>query len=318
MLVRTSSDSHVPVLDRFSFGEWIDHGHDLGWPTLEDLEYHLTTLFPPVRPRGWLELRMLDAVPAPWWRVAVAVSAVLVQQPDLVDEIRPVLAPTLGRWADAARDGLSDPDLAAAARVCFEVALTALPDAGADPSTIARDRSVRRALRGPRSLPRRRPARRLARRPLAAPRARQHRPGRPRSHPDRGHVELNERVADQLGHARDRTLALLEPFDASDLSRQVSPLMSPLVWDLAHIAHFEELWLLRTIAAAPPTDPRYDDLYDAFKHPRRERSELDILEPADARAFAADVRRRVLDHLATVSFDGNTIPCSATRSSTAW
>jgi glutamate--cysteine ligase len=137
MLVRTSSDYHAPVLDRFSFSEWIDHGHDLGWPTLDDLEYHLTTLFPPVRPRGWLELRMLDAVPAPWWRVAVAVSAVLVQQPDLVDTIRPVLAPTVDRWADAARDGLSDPGLATAARACFEVALAALPDAGADPSTIA-------------------------------------------------------------------------------------------------------------------------------------------------------------------------------------
>jgi iron(II)-dependent oxidoreductase len=121
-------------------------------------------------------------------------------------------------------------------------------------------------------------------------------------------VELNARVADQLGRARERTLALLEPFDASDLSRQVSPLMSPLVWDLAHIAHFEELWLLRTIAAAPPTDPRYDDLYDAFKHPRRERSELDVLGPAEARAFAADVRRRVLDHLATVKLDDNDDP----------
>ena len=115
-------------------------------------------------------------------------------------------------------------------------------------------------------------------------------------------------MADQLGHARGRTIALLEPFDASELSRQVSPLMSPLVWDLAHIAHFEELWLLRTLTAAPPTDPRYDDLYDAFAHPRRERSELDILGPADTRAFAADVRRRVLDHLASVSFDGSDDP----------
>ncbi len=52
-----------------------------------------------------------------------------------------------------------------------------------------------------------------------------------------------------------------------------------------------------------PTDPRFDDLYDAFKHPRRERSELQILGPAAARAFVADVRRRALDHLATVDFD---------------
>jgi gamma-glutamyl hercynylcysteine S-oxide synthase len=117
--------------------------------------------------------------------------------------------------------------------------------------------------------------------------------------------ELSTVVVDELGRARDRTLALLEPFDDDELQQQVSPLMSPLVWDLAHIAHYEELWLLRAITDARPTDPRYDDLYDAFKHPRRERAELDILGPAEARAFAADVRGRVLDHLATVTFDGD-------------
>ena len=246
-------------------------------------------------------------------------SAVLVQQPDLVDEIRPLLVPTLGRWADAARDGLSDPELAAAARACFEVALAALPGAGADPSTIAATEAFvdRFVARGRCPADDRLDA--WQRRPLAAPGARQHRPRRPRSHTDRGHVELNERVADQLGHARDRTLALLEPFDASDLSRQVSPLMSPLVWDLAHIAHFEELWLLRTIAAAPPTDPRYDDLYDAFaasppravraRHPRSGRRARVRRRRAPARPRPSRDRRR---------FDGTTIRCSATRSSTAW
>ena len=44
--------------------------------------------------------------------------------------------------------------------------------------------------------------------------------------------------------------------------------MSPLVWDLAHIGHYEELWLLRELGAADPTDPRFDDIYDAFRHPR--------------------------------------------------
>jgi glutamate--cysteine ligase len=80
---------------------------------------------------------MIDAVPAPWWRAAVAVSAVLVHDPDLVDQIRPALEPTLRRWGDAARDGLSNPEFAAAARACFEAAIAALPGAGADASTIA-------------------------------------------------------------------------------------------------------------------------------------------------------------------------------------
>ena len=55
--------------------------------------------------------------------------------------------------------------------------------------------------------------------------------------------------------------------------------MSPLCWDLAHIAHYEELWLLRALADVAPTDATYDDLYDAFKHPRRERPTLPILDP---------------------------------------
>jgi gamma-glutamyl hercynylcysteine S-oxide synthase len=118
-------------------------------------------------------------------------------------------------------------------------------------------------------------------------------------------VDLKQHVVDELGHARARTLALLEPFDSAELCRQVSPLMSPLVWDFAHIAHFEELWLLRAIAGATPTDPRYDDLYDAFAHPRRERVDLDLLGPADARAYADDVRARVLAHLETVDFASN-------------
>ena len=136
MLVRASDDCHVPVLAPLTFEEWIDHGHELGWPTVDDLEYHLTTLFPPVRPRGWLELRMIDAVPAPWWRVAVAVSAVLVQDPRVLDAVMPEVAPTIGRWDVAARDGLSDPTFATAARACFAAACDALPGAGADDATI--------------------------------------------------------------------------------------------------------------------------------------------------------------------------------------
>jgi glutamate--cysteine ligase len=137
MLVRASDECYVPQLTPLTFDDWIDGGHELGWPTIDDLDYHLTTLFPPVRPRGWLELRMIDAVPAPWWRVAVAVSAVLVQDPLLGAEIAPGVEPTIGRWDIAARDGLSDPQFAAAARCCFEAARAALPSAGADDATIA-------------------------------------------------------------------------------------------------------------------------------------------------------------------------------------
>ncbi len=78
MLMRCSDDEHRPLKEDLAFSDWIAEGHELGWPTPEDLEYHLTTLFPPVRPRRWLELRMIDALPDPWWQVPVAVAAVLL------------------------------------------------------------------------------------------------------------------------------------------------------------------------------------------------------------------------------------------------
>jgi iron(II)-dependent oxidoreductase len=102
-------------------------------------------------------------------------------------------------------------------------------------------------------------------------------------------------VTGALDEARRRTLALLAPLTEADLRATPSPLMSPLVWDLAHIGHYEELWLLRAVVDAPPTDPRFDDVYDAFRHPRAERPTLDILGPDDARRFLEDVRKRALD-----------------------
>jgi iron(II)-dependent oxidoreductase len=102
-------------------------------------------------------------------------------------------------------------------------------------------------------------------------------------------------VLNDLTDARARTLALLAPFDDAALTAQHSPLMSPLVWDLAHIAHYEELWLVRELGVGPATDPRFDDVYDAFKHPRAERPTLDLLDPAGARAFGEAVRARVTD-----------------------
>ncbi len=118
-------------------------------------------------------------------------------------------------------------------------------------------------------------------------------------------VDVHGRVVTSLTDARARTLRVLDPIGDSDLARQVSPLMSPLVWDLAHVGHYEELWLLRTIADAPPTDERFDDIYDAFKHPRRDRPSLPILGPAAAREFVGAVRGRVLDVLASTDLDGD-------------
>src|SRR5262245_2016549 len=107
-------------------------------------------------------------------------------------------------------------------------------------------------------------------------------------------------VDGELHRGRERTLALLAAIADADQRRPVSELMSPLCWDLAHIAHYEELWLLRALSDVAPTNEAYDDLYDAFKHPRRERPSLPILDPDGARSFAADVRARSLDLLERV------------------
>ncbi len=111
------------------------------------------------------------------------------------------------------------------------------------------------------------------------------------------------RVAEELERARKLTLALLEPVDENDLVRQHSPLQSPLVWDLAHIGYFEELWLLRRVAGRPAISRDYDDLYDAFAHSRSERGELPLLDPERALRYLDDVRASTLDSLAVADFD---------------
>jgi iron(II)-dependent oxidoreductase len=103
--------------------------------------------------------------------------------------------------------------------------------------------------------------------------------------------ELSE-IAAALERVREETLQLLEPLDDELLLAQVSPIMSPLVWDLAHIGWFEELWLVRRDGERSVAG--FDDLYDAFQHQRVERSSLPILQPEEARAYLDSVRRQTL------------------------
>jgi len=111
-----------------------------------------------------------------------------------------------------------------------------------------------------------------------------------------------ERIASELESVRRRSLALLDPVTEDDLLRQHSPLMSPLVWDLAHVGNYEEQWLLGAVADTRVA-AHLDDIYDAFRNPRRDRPQLDLLGPLEARAYVADVRGRVLDVLDGVELD---------------
>jgi iron(II)-dependent oxidoreductase len=116
-------------------------------------------------------------------------------------------------------------------------------------------------------------------------------------------TDLRERIATELSAVRRRSLTLLDPLDEPDLLVQHSPLMSPLVWDLAHVGNYEDLWLLRPIVKSIPEHPEYDELYDAFKHPRKDRPRLPILEPGPARDYIGGVRSKVLDVLDQVDLD---------------
>jgi iron(II)-dependent oxidoreductase len=111
-------------------------------------------------------------------------------------------------------------------------------------------------------------------------------------------VTTRELLARELTQARDRTLRLVE-FDDAELMRQYDPLMSPLVWDLAHIGWQEEMWLLRGNDARRPglLPTAIEGLYDAFAHSRASRADLPLLPPEDARIFCSTVRSKALDAL---------------------
>ncbi|GAA2712144.1 ergothioneine biosynthesis glutamate--cysteine ligase EgtA [Micromonospora olivasterospora] len=109
-----------------TFGDWIA-GALPRPPTTDDLDYHLSTLFPVVRPRGYLEIRYLDAQPGRDWKLPLAVLAALFADPGTVARATALAAPVADRWRAAARYGLADPALARAAAGLLDLALAALP-----------------------------------------------------------------------------------------------------------------------------------------------------------------------------------------------
>jgi iron(II)-dependent oxidoreductase len=111
-------------------------------------------------------------------------------------------------------------------------------------------------------------------------------------------------LADALDASRGRFLALLDPFDEAVLRRQHDVLMSPLLWDLAHVANYEDLWLVRALGG-DATRSGIDDLYDAFKQPRDAREALPLLDLAGALAYGDSVRARALELLDRADLDAD-------------
>ena len=126
MLLHDDDGQCAPVTRPISFGEWIDDGIDGRRPTLADLTYHCTTLFPPVRARGWLELRWLDALPAGLAETAIAAVVALLIDDEAADRALHACAAVDRCWADAARHGAGRPDLAEAAVTTLLAAADAL------------------------------------------------------------------------------------------------------------------------------------------------------------------------------------------------
>jgi len=100
-----------------------------------------------------------------------------------------------------------------------------------------------------------------------------------------------------MHETRERTLALVASVSDENLERVHSSLMSPLVWDLGHIAAFEDLWLVHRYGGRPLLRDDLADIYDAFETPRAGRGELPFLRPSEARDYLAEVRERALETL---------------------
>src|SRR5215212_10722948 len=110
---------------------------------------------------------------------------------------------------------------------------------------------------------------------------------------------MREQILDAMRAGRQGTLDLVAHLPAADLERQVDPIMSPLVWDLAHIAAYEDLWLVHRFAGAPLLRPDLAARYDAFETPRAVRGDIELLDTAGARDYLGAVRERAL-----VTLDG--------------
>lgn len=109
-------------------------------------------------------------------------------------------------------------------------------------------------------------------------------------------------AAELLADARARTLLLISPVTEDDLRRQHDPLMGPILWDLGHIAHFEQLWLLDNLRDTI----RFGEmpgLFNPFENPRRVRGELDLPPLDEVIGLLAEVRSRVLATLERARFD---------------
>src|ERR1700681_3569600 len=120
-------------------------------------------------------------------------------------------------------------------------------------------------------------------------------------------VSAAEQLLRALDEARARTLALVAHLDDEQLERVHSPIMSPLAWDLGHIAAYEDLWLAHRHAGLALLRPDLAELYDAFETPRAARGEIEALGPTAAPAYLRAVRARPAEVIPRVGVGDGTV-----------
>src|SRR5256714_4342729 len=111
-----------------------------------------------------------------------------------------------------------------------------------------------------------------------------------------------QEIANLLSEARERTLLLVSSLSDEDLHCQHDPLMSPIIWDIGHIAHFEELWLTRNLDG-PIEFSEMPGLYNPFEHPRATRASLALPSLNEMTNRMSDIRERVLERLEAEELD---------------
>jgi glutamate--cysteine ligase len=128
MMIRCADGRVRSGYPGLSFEEWLREGHEeCGWPTRDDLDYHLTTLFFEVRPRGFLELRAGEALPDSWRPAPVVLLASLLYDDEArrraLTELSPVRPELADLWVRAAETGVRDAQLGRLANVVWDIAM---------------------------------------------------------------------------------------------------------------------------------------------------------------------------------------------------
>ena len=118
-------------------------------------------------------------------------------------------------------------------------------------------------------------------------------------------IRTKDTLFGDLEKVRSETLELVEQIPGSFLFNPPKPFMGPIIWDLAHIAKFEEIWILKNAAGLDEKSILPDDDYNAIKTPRKIREELTLPSFTESLEYMSYTRKKVFDFLDSATLDGD-------------